>query len=155
MQFLTTALVYPLFDELPTKQSTQLVTNQTLPTRRGSLQVHETLIYSCKGKGGADAQGIYTADGFVVFKGSKARKTVVDSFKEDRFMNRRNALMSQGKLQDVGEVLEFVEDVLFAAPSAASDMVLARSSNGWVDWILPDGRTLNDIERSESTTEQV
>jgi Domain of unknown function (DUF4357) len=153
VSFLTTALVYPLFDELPTKQKTQANFNtQSSSTQNDSNASNETRIYFCKGKGGADAQGVYSADGFVVFKGSKARKTVVDSFKEDRFMNRRNILFSQGKIQDTGDVLEFIEDVLFSAPSAASDMVLGRASNGWIDWSLSDGRTLHDMERSEATT---
>ncbi len=156
VQFLTTALVYPLFDELPTKQSAQVtLAAQTTSMQKDLTLTHDKVIYFCKGKGGADAQGVYTADGFVVFKGSKARKVVVDSFKEDRFMNRRNALFSQGKFHDLGDVLEFAEDVLFAAPSAASDMVLGTSSNGWDKWILPDGRTLHDIERSGTPTESI
>jgi hypothetical protein len=153
VQFLTTALVYPLFDELPTKQTIQ---NKLALQRVSTLDSNESnrdlKLYACKGKGGADAQGVYTSEGLVVFKGSKARKSVVDSLKTNGFIDKRNALVTQTKLVEVGELLEFVEDVLFTSPSAASCMVLARPSNGWIDWVLPDGRTLHDIERSESST---
>ncbi len=154
VQFLTTALVYPLFDELPTKQMFQNKQDMQNALRlEESESKRDSKLYVCKGKGGADAQGVYTSEGLVVFKGSKARKLVVDSLKTNGFIEKRNALLAQSKLAEVGELLEFVEDVLFNSPSAASCMVLARPSNGWVDWLLPDGRSLHDIERSETITE--
>jgi Domain of unknown function (DUF4357) len=152
VRFLTTALVFPPpFDELITKQKIQLNTAQQPSANNSeSMAEAERLIYTCKGRGEADAQGVYTTDGFVVFKGSKARKDVVDSIKNNsKYMERRVDLLGHGKLRLVGEVLEFMEDVLFTSPSGASNIVMGRTSNGWVDWILPDGRTLHDVERSE------
>jgi Domain of unknown function (DUF4357) len=107
--------------------------------------------YRCTGAGGADALGQYTAEGFFVFKKSKARKQLVDSLQaHPPSVARRQALVSSGKLVDVNETLVFTEDMLFSSPSAASNMVLGRTSNGWIDWVTEDGRTLDSVERHPS-----
>jgi hypothetical protein len=106
--------------------------------------------YSCTGKEGADALGQYTAEGFVVFKNSKARKRPVESLQAyPSYVARRQALINSRKLVDANETLTFTEDVLFSSPSAAADMVLGRSSNGWIDWVTEDGRTLDSVERNQ------
>jgi hypothetical protein len=136
MRILLTTLAYPLFEGLVTKSSNGMISALTT--------------YSCTGKEGADALGQYTAEGFVVFKNSKARKRPVESLQAyPSYVARRQALINSRKLVDANETLTFTEDVLFSSPSAAADMVLGRSSNGWIDWVTEDGRTLDSVERNQ------
>jgi hypothetical protein len=39
--------------------------------------------------------------------------------------------------------------VLFRSPSGASDVVLGRSSNGWIEWRDSAGRTLDELKRQK------
>jgi len=57
-------------------------------------------------------------------------------------------LIEQGILKEDGNHYVFTEDFLFGSPSAASVVVLARTSNGWRDWRTKDGKTLNEIKRA-------
>jgi hypothetical protein len=139
-RILLTTLGYPIFEKLASRDDKEQDAGTT------------SIVYTCSGKGGAAGQGKYTAEGFVVFRGSLARKEPVESLAAyPTFAARRTSLISSGKLREKNDVLEFSEDVLFSSPSAASDMVLGRSSNGWIDWIAPDGRSLDMIERKSST----
>jgi hypothetical protein len=143
VRFLTTTLGHPIFEEL-----TAALTGSVSATESAANSPLPALIYRCSGKGGADAKGIYTAEGFVVLKGSKARKEPVDSLASNAsYMKSRAVLLQSQKLTDSGVAFEFVEDVLFTSPSAASGMVMGRPSNGWVDWITAEGKTLDAVER--------
>lgn len=136
MRILLTTLGYPIFEKLAVHENERTPSQETLVT------------YECAGKGGAVAKGQYTVEGFVVFKGSRARKEIVESLQAySPFVSRRATLLEAGKLADAGDVYEFCEDVLFGSPSSASDMVLGRSTNGWIEWKTSDGRTLDAIER--------
>jgi hypothetical protein len=138
-RILLTTLGYPIFEKLTGRDD-----SADDPT--------SSITYSCVGKEGAAGQGKYTTEGFVVFRGSTARKKPVDSLLAYApFVVRRTALLASGKLRENESVLEFSEDVLFNSPSAASDMVLGRSTNGWIEWIAPDGRSLDLIERKAAT----
>jgi hypothetical protein len=134
-RILLTTLGYPIFEKLAARDDT-------------SGDKSASTVYSCTGKGGANAQGRFTAEGFVVFRGSTARKELVESLRAyEPFVLKRNALITSGKLAEAADVLEFKEDVLFNSPSYAASMVLGRSANGWIDWVAEDGRTLDAIER--------
>lgn len=137
MRLLLTTLGYPLFEPLVTR-GTDESTVSAVPT------------YFCSGKGGANATGRYTAEGFVVFKGSSARRQLVESLQiHEPFVVKRQALLDSGKVVDTGDALTFAEDVLFSSPSSAATMILGRTSNGWLDWITNDGRSLDQIERNQ------
>lgn len=101
----------------------------------------------CSGKDGATARGQYTDDGMVVLKGSKARLTVVPSFMGSSPFKRRAALQASGDLVQEGEFLVFHNDVEFGTPSGASDVVLGRNSNGWIEWRDGNGVTLDMLVR--------
>lgn len=105
-------------------------------------------IFFIKAARGADAQGEPSSDGFVVFKGSKAAGTTVNSMTQS-FLNLRQKLITEGVLVQSGEVYEFPEDYIFSSPSTASSMVLGRNSNGLTEWKLKDGKTLKDFESTE------
>jgi hypothetical protein len=138
IRILLTTLGYPIFEQLANSESSpQLVSN--------------TREYFCEGKGNAKAKGQYTSEGFVVFRGSHARRQLVESLQAYLpFVQKRQILIDSGKLRDCGETFEFTEDTLFSSPSQASSMVLGRSSNGWIDWITQDKKTLDSIERKSS-----
>jgi len=44
--------------------------------------------------------------------------------------------------------LVFLQDFIFSSPSAASDMIKANSSNGWIEWKNKDDKTLDELKRS-------
>ena len=125
------ALGYPVFEPLVKAQD----------RREGE-------IFYCKGPD-AEAKGQLVNDGFVVFKGSKGRKLEVPSAKKWRWLGTlREPLIAQGILTEDGNYYVFSEDFLFHSPSAASVTVLGRTSNGWLDWKTPDGKTLHDVKRA-------
>jgi hypothetical protein len=74
--------------------------------------------YFCS-KNGANAEGKYTAEGFVVMRGSKGRGAVSDSFENTHTCGQlRRELLHQGKVTVTQGELVFQENVLFKSPSA-------------------------------------
>lgn len=100
---------------------------------------------------GADGQGEPTSDGFVVFKGSKAAATIVNSMTSN-FITFRQKLIDEGVLVDKGEFFEFTDDYIFSSPSTAAVMVMGRNANGLTEWKTKDGKTLKEFETNEKTT---
>lgn len=104
-------------------------------------------IFYIKAARGADAQGEPTSDGFVVFRGSKASSTTVNSLSAG-FSNLRKSLIEKGILLLNGDSYEFGEDYIFTSPSTAAAMVMGRNANGLLEWKLKEGTTLKDFESS-------
>lgn len=94
-----------------------------------------------------DAVGEYTAEGMVVLAGSKARKDIVASVAHTSLAARRQNLIDDGALKLEGDFYIFQRDVLFKSPSGAATMVRGASSNGWVEWVSKDGKTLDELKR--------
>ncbi len=124
LKVLISTLGYPVFEE----------------TRR-----EERCLFVCEGKD-AQAEGEYTVDGFVVFKGSKAN-LIEATTASDWIKNTRAGLIKEGVLQQEGKVYTFLENYNFNSPSAAAAIVLARNANGWIEWKYDDGKTLNEVHR--------
>ncbi|TPE42700.1 GIY-YIG nuclease family protein [Pontibacter mangrovi] len=103
-----------------------------------------------KGARGAEAQGEPTTEGFVVFKGSKATLSTVNSISPS-FAKYRKQLIEDGILvhNSDSEVYEFSEDSIFSSPSTAAVMVMGRNANGLLEWKLPSGITLKEFESEE------
>jgi hypothetical protein len=101
---------------------------------------------------GADGQGEPTSDGFVVFKGSKAAATIVNSMTPS-FITYRQKLIDEGILKDKGEYFEFTDDYIFSSPSTAAVVVMGRNANGLTEWKSKDGKTLKDFETNEKSKE--
>jgi hypothetical protein len=99
----------------------------------------------------ADGCGEPTSDGFVVFKGSKAAATIVNSMTQN-FITYRQKLIDESVLIDKGDFLEFTDDYIFSSPSTAAVMVMGRNANGLTEWKSKDGKTLKEFETNESTT---
>ncbi len=100
-----------------------------------------TYVY-CKGSG-ANAKGFVSNGGFTVLKGSVVSTHTVPSMEvhAKSMYKLRNAMELEGIIVDG----TFVRDYEFSSPSAASTIVLGRSSNGTVDWKSKDGVKLKDI----------
>ena len=111
----------------------------------------DTLILRCQSKSAkgegrrADARGFVSpnATGFTVLKGSQVAAETVPSFttRSRNYAELRERLIADGTIQDG----VFTRDYEFSAPSAASAVVLGRSSNGNDDWRSEDGVKLGEL----------
>lgn len=102
----------------------------------------DTIYLYCKGSG-ASAKGFVSTGGFTVIKDSSVSDHTTASLetKGKSYYNLRNALIQEGVIVDG----VFVKDYEFNAPSAASSVILGRSSNGNDDWKTDNGVKLKDI----------
>ena len=105
-------------------------------------------MFFIKAARGADGLGEPTSDGFVVFKGSKAAFTVVNSMTSN-FIKLRDKLIEDQILVNKGEYFEFTEDYIFSSPSTAAVIVMGRNANGLTEWKLKRGKTLKEFESTE------
>lgn len=108
------------------------------------LHVDEkTVCLYCKGSG-ANAKEFVSSGGFTVLKGSKISDHMVSSFelRGRSYFNLRNKLVDDGII--VNDIFE--RDYEFNAPSAASAVILGRTSNGNIDWKNEDSVALRDID---------
>lgn len=101
-----------------------------------------TYVY-CKGSG-ASAKGFISSGGFTVLKNSIISTHTVPSMEvhAKSMFNLRNAMIKEGIIVDS----MFTRDYEFTSPSAASTVVLGRSSNGNVDWRSKDGIKMKDFQ---------
>jgi hypothetical protein len=106
-------------------------------------------LFRCKGAG-ADAIGQYTEEGMVVLKASRGRTEVAPSMIAMSAGKNRQRLIASGDLTLENGAYVFRRDVLFRSPSGASDVVLGRSSNGWLEWKDPSGKTLDELKRQKA-----
>ena len=94
-----------------------------------------------KGLGRVEANGIRTSEGGVVLQGNSIStwedSTIPAVLKEKR-----------GKANIVDGILQ--EDVLLSIPSYAAMFVIGKSANGLTSWKDEEGRTLKEIENSET-----
>lgn len=95
---------------------------------------------------GCDATGELVEDGFVVREGSKSRIDLTPSAPESVTSNRQR-LLDSGVIEEQDGTYVYVQDYLFPSPSAAAQVVLGASANGWVEWKDKTGSTLSDIHR--------
>lgn len=94
-----------------------------------------------KGFGKVEADGVRTSEGFVVLQGSHIATEDDDTIPTVLKEQRRKASVIDGILQ---------EDVLFSSPSYAAMFVIGKSANGLTSWKDEDGRSLKEIENSET-----
>ncbi|MDQ0902339.1 GIY-YIG nuclease family protein [Paenibacillus sp. V4I7] len=142
--FITEAMEADLMDSYETAKI--LIATLGFPIFEGlanSIDKSEALI--CKGKD-AYSEGQYTDEGLVVFKGSKANLTETPTA-GPWIVGMRQKLIESGILRRNELVLVFTQDHIFASPSAAAGVILARRSNGWIDWKDRNGKTLDEIKR--------
>lgn len=107
-----------------------------------------SLRFYCR-RNGAQGEGIYTSEGFVVLKGSRGKFTHTGKV-SDHIIAGRDALVEEEIIQIDGDSSIFLKDHLFKSPSAAATAILTSSANGWTEWRTADGRTLSDIYRTNT-----
>ena len=61
--------------------------------------------------------------------------------KDEKDKRLRSSIM----IED-GDKLIFAEDAVFNSPSAASNMILGRNSNGFSEWVNKDGLTFKEVQ---------
>ena len=87
-----------------------------------------------------------TNEGFIVYKGSMI------SGKQSPAVAERNEkliakLLGEGIVEKSGDGYAFARDYSFTTPSAAGDLILGYSTNGWLTWKTADGKTLDELYR--------
>lgn len=110
------------------------------PSRQN--EVHETYFIKTKT---FKASMTETDQGYIVSKGSEAKKRLSNSCTET-YRNMRRKLVETGIMIERGDKLIFSEDAVFNSPSAASNMVLGRNSNGFAEWVNKDGLTFKEVQ---------
>lgn len=109
-----------------------------------STTVDDEILYITSGS--VNATGKVTSEGFVVFAGTTVNeKTFVKSLIAG-MQKQRQKLFDSDKVQD----LVTTEDILFSSSSAAADFILGYSVSGPCTWKSKDGRSLKEIEDSDT-----
>lgn len=95
-----------------------------------------------------NSKGVYdiSSGSVTVKKGSCISQTVKTHFKNTKYDNLRNSLMSKGIIQD----FKFTTDYKFDKPSPASSIVLGSITNGRIEWETIDGDNLNMLRNQIS-----
>ncbi len=96
--------------------------------------------------GSASASGKVTTEGFVLFEGAVINEKTSTKSLSAGMQKLRQKLLDTGKVKD----LKTTEDILFSSSSAAADFVLGYSVSGPQTWKAKDGRSLKDIENSQT-----
>lgn len=101
--------------------------------------------YSClhlertiKKIGKIEADGMQTAEGFVVLKGSRISPVEDDTI--------RSGVRQQRKAAKIDDNNILLEDMLFSSPSSAASFVIGKSTNGLIYWKDREGQTLKSLE---------
>ncbi|MFN3195569.1 MAG: GIY-YIG nuclease family protein [Chlorobiota bacterium] len=88
-----------------------------------------------------------TDQGYIVLKGSEA-KTSLSKSCTSTYRRMREKLLESKVLILMKNRYVFSEDTVFNSPSAASNMVLGRNSNGFVEWVTKDGKTYKEVQEN-------
>lgn len=86
-----------------------------------------------------------TDQGYIVLKGSEAKKDLSKSCTET-YKNMRRKLLETEIMVAKEDKLIFAEDAVFNSPSAASNMILGRNSNGFAEWVNENGLTFKEVQ---------
>lgn len=92
-----------------------------------------------------------TDRGYIVLKGSESKKNLSKSCTET-YRNMRKKLVETEIVVERGDKLIFLEDTIFNSPSAASNMILGRNSNGNTEWVNNIGQTFREVQEITNTT---
>jgi hypothetical protein len=110
-------------------------------------EIHETYFIKTKT---FKATMLETDQGYIVTKGSEAKKELSNSCTET-YINMRRKLLETKIMMESGDNLIFSEDAIFNSPSAASNMILGRNSNGFSEWVNKNGLTFKEVQEKINT----
>lgn len=107
---------------------------------------HDTYVFEdMRNKDGSGQGTLLQTQEFIVFKGSLARIEEKPGLLAGQ-RALRSRLVGEGVLKRINDnSYEFTRDYIFTSPSAASNTISGRSTNGWDCW-KKDGVTLNDLK---------
>lgn len=97
-----------------------------------------------------DEKGTNGSQKFMVLAGSPVRPEVVPSFpaRMPASSGLRERLIAEGKIVQSTNwpgYLETAEDIVCNSPSSAAEILVGRSSNGWLEWKSINGHPLGDF----------
>jgi hypothetical protein len=118
------------------------VSSKDLDAPENKSSIHETYFIKTKTFKASMSE---TDQGYIVSKGSEAKKSLSNSCTET-YRNMRRKLIETKIMVDNGDKLIFAEDTIFNSPSAASNMILGRNSNGFAEWVNKDGLTFKEVQ---------
>lgn len=95
-------------------------------------------------KSGADAKARVVNGEFIVEKDSVARGAWVGVW--STYQRLHQELLKSGVLVPQGGQLRFAKSYAFSSPSAASEVIQGRASNGTIEWKTPEGKTYKEWE---------
>lgn len=118
------------------------VTQNVFAEVDAKIEVRETYFIKTKS---FDAIMTETDQGYIIAKGSEAKKSLSNSCTET-YRNMRRKLLETKIMIESGDILIFAEDAIFSSPSAASNMILGRNSNGFTEWVNKEGLSFKEIQ---------
>jgi predicted GIY-YIG superfamily endonuclease len=118
------------------------VSTKDLQPSENKPSIHETYYIKTKTFRASMSE---TDQGYIVIKGSEAKKSLSNSCTET-YRNMRRKLIETKIMTESGDRLVFTEDAVFNSPSAASNMILGRNSNGFAEWVNKDGLTFKEVQ---------
>lgn len=140
VQVLLGALGYKVLEPLDKPDKSK----NDMPGKERTEEIRFHLERTIKDVGKVEADGIRTSEGFVVLRGSHVSPIDDDTISTSLKEQRKKANIKSGILK---------EDILFSSPSYAAMFVIGKSANGLISWKANDGRSLKEIENSETTGE--
>ena len=133
----------PLVKQIPNSISSDDKSEKPLAPSSPITTVEAVYELTFHGRGVADAQGTWDGKNLVVKAGSKGCKDPVPSYAQT-FAQKHGALSSAYcRVEGACRITE--RDLTFNSPSGAAGFLNARSTNGWLSWLLPNGRPLADL----------
>ncbi|WP_224483388.1 GIY-YIG nuclease family protein [Robertkochia aurantiaca] len=144
--FVTESMEADLYDSFETIKILLSTLGYPVYDKINKEQVADKELMYLKGRG-IEAEGDLIDDGFVVFKGSYAKKETTPSC-HDHLINLREKLIRDEVLIEDSGNFRFDQDYVFNSPSTAGGVVLGRSTNGWTKWKDRAGKTLDELKRS-------
>ena len=127
-------LGHKLFE--PVSKPIQRNGNEAVAINEDCSRLH--LERSIKKIGKIEADGMQTAEGFVVLKGSRISPVEDDTI--------RSGVRQQRKAAKIDDNNILLEDMLFSSPSSAASFVIGKSTNGLIYWKNREGQTLKSLE---------
>jgi len=118
------------------------VTQKDLKQLENKSEIHESYFIKTKT---FKATMTETDQGYIVAKGSEAKKVLSNSC-TDTYRNMRRKLIETEIMVESGDKLVFAVDAIFNSPSAASNMILGRNSNGFTEWVNKEGLTFKEVQ---------
>ena len=97
--------------------------------------------------GNANASGVVTTEGFVLFAGSTVNEKTSEKSLSKGAMDLRKKHFDAGRVKN----LATTEDIIFSSSSAAAVFVTGYSISGPANWKNKNGITLKEIESKDST----